>query len=85
MRDVLVLDLVGAKHVHGGQHLVGGELAFGVLVHIDLAQGERGIGRLGAGFGGKNDGGDGRHQGMDLHLEAGVTNLEGVPQRGQVT
>ena len=64
------LDLVGAKHVHRGQHLMGGQLAFGVLVCVYPAQRERRVGRLGAGVGGEQNGGEGRNEGVDLHVRA---------------
>lgn len=64
---VLVLDLVGAQDIHRCQHLMRTELAFGMLMDVDLAERQRRIGGLRACVGSEEQSGDSRHEGMDLH------------------
>ncbi|MNI86690.1 hypothetical protein D3C73_1438040 [compost metagenome] len=71
MRHVAAFDLVRAQHVHRGQHLVRAQLSLAVLVHIDLAQGERGVGGLGECFRGEWGGRERGHQRGSLHREGG--------------
>ena len=67
VRDVAVFDLVRAEHVHRSQHLARAELAFAMLVHLHLAEGERGIGGLCESFRGERSGREGGHKGGSLH------------------
>ncbi|KAG1447411.1 hypothetical protein G6F57_017079 [Rhizopus arrhizus] len=67
VRDVAIFDLVRAQHVHRGEDLVGAQLAFAMLVHLHLAEGERGIGGLCEGFRGERGGREGGHQRGGFH------------------